>query len=201
MKKGEKRQMAQILSGSILRKYKVKSIALKICGVDTRNHLKTRTCLSKRLCKNVRDFFERDDISRLTTGMKQTVTQKRMKKQRRILNDTLANLHLKYLSESNQTKIRYTTFCKLRPFWIVFPTESDRNTCLCKMCENTQFMSTAVKKIDAMKMDNLEAIVEKVVCSITNKDCMFGDCNKCKTKTLYKFVNKDDLDQEVEWFE
>ena len=85
MKKGEKRQMAQILSGSILRKYKVKSIALKICGVDTRNHLQTRTCLSKRLCKNVRDFFERDDISRLTTGMKQTVTQKRMKKQRRIL--------------------------------------------------------------------------------------------------------------------
>jgi GH24 family phage-related lysozyme (muramidase) len=59
-------------------------------------------------------------------------------------------------------------------------------------------MSTGVKKIDAMKMDNLEVIVEKVVCSITNKDFMFGECNKCKTKTLYKFVNKDDLDQEVE---
>jgi hypothetical protein len=52
----------------------MKTIALKQCGIDTRNQLKTRTSLSKRTCKPVRDFYERDDVSRLATGIKQRVS-------------------------------------------------------------------------------------------------------------------------------
>ena len=157
-KKAEKRQMTKILSGSILRKYKMKTIALKQCGIDTRNQLKTRTSLSKRICKPVRDFYERDDVSRLATGIKQTITFKKVIKQRRVLNDTLTHLHMKYLTQHESPKVSFTTFCKLRPFWVVFPNESDRSTCLCKLCENTQFMSIALKKKEAIKTDNLESI-------------------------------------------
>lgn len=80
LKKAEKRQMTKILSGSILRKYKMKTIALKQCGIDTRNQLKKRTSLSKRICKPVRFFYERDDVSRLAIHIKQTITFKKVKK-------------------------------------------------------------------------------------------------------------------------
>lgn len=97
LKKSEKRQMTSILSGSILRKYKLKTATMKACGIDIkRGKLKPRTCLSKRICKIIQDYFERDDVSRIKTGIKQSVTKKSVKKQRRILKDTLKNLYHKF---------------------------------------------------------------------------------------------------------
>lgn len=46
-------------------------------------------------------LFGRDDNSRLTSGVKETVTRKKTKKQIRILRCTLNELHQKYLSEKN----------------------------------------------------------------------------------------------------
>ena len=199
LKKAEKRQMTKILSGSILRKYKMKTIALKQCGIDTRNQLKTRTSLSKSTCKPVRDFYERDDVSRLATGIKQTITFKKVKKQRRVLNDTLTHLHMKYLTQHESPKVSFTTFCKLRPFWVEFPNESDRSTCLCKLCENTQFMFIALKKKEAIKTDNLESIMTEFACNTEKKECMFGDCGQCKDNRLE--YNKDVEYEDVEWTE
>lgn len=199
LKKAEKRQMTKILSGSILRKYKMKTIALKQCGIDTRNQLKTRTSLSKSTCKPVRDFYERDDVSRLATGIKQTITFKKVKKQRRVLNDTLTHLHMKYLTQHESPKVSFTTFCKLRPFWVEFPYESDRSTCLCKLCENTQFMFIALKKKEAIKTDNLESIMTEFACNTEKKECMFGDCGQCKDNRLE--YNKDVEYEDVEWTE
>lgn len=156
LKKAEKRQMTKILSGSILRKYKMKTIALMQCGIDTRNQLKTRTSLSKRICKPIRDFFMKETMfPGWQSVLNRQLHSKRLKKQRRVLNDTLTHLHMKYLTQHESPKVSFTTFCKLRPFWVVFPNESDRSTCLCKLCENTQFMSIALKKKEAIKTDNL----------------------------------------------
>jgi hypothetical protein len=65
-----------ILSGCILRKYKLKSVAVSSCGIYTRNKLVQRSSLSRRMYRIVQKFYERDDVSRLTTGMKNTVTKK-----------------------------------------------------------------------------------------------------------------------------
>lgn len=64
-----------ILSGSIIRKYKLKSVAMRSCGIHTRNKLLQRSSLSRRMCKIVQEFYERDDVSRITAGMKNTVTK------------------------------------------------------------------------------------------------------------------------------
>lgn len=45
-------------------------------------------------------FYDRDDVSRVTTGRKQTITRNKVKKQKRFLVDTLLNLHRKFLSEN-----------------------------------------------------------------------------------------------------
>ena len=38
----------------------------------------------------------------------------------------------KYKCETQLKEVCYATLGILRPFWVVFPTEGDRNTCLCK---------------------------------------------------------------------
>jgi len=197
-RKSEKRTMATLLAGSILKKYKVKTMAFNACGIDTRNKLKKKNNLSIRICKPVREFYNRDDVSRITTGVRKTITYKKIKKQRRILNDTLMNLHLKFLAETN-IKISYSTFCRLKPFWVVFPVESDRNTCLCKLCENSQFMFEALKKANAIEANNITKIVESIVCDPKNKACMFDDCDKCKTNRVE--YNREHQHDDVQWFE
>lgn len=41
---------------------------------------------------NVRDIYTRDDVSRITTGKWQTLTQKKIKNQKRFLLNTVKNL-------------------------------------------------------------------------------------------------------------
>lgn len=58
----------------------------------------------------VRQFFLRDDVSRLTTGRKNTITVQKVKKQRRLLCDLLQNLHVKFVAEYGD--ISYAFFCR-----------------------------------------------------------------------------------------
>lgn len=66
-----------ILSGSIIRKYKLKSVAMRSCGIHTRNMLLQRSSLFRRMYRIVQKFYERDDFSRITARMKNTVTKKK----------------------------------------------------------------------------------------------------------------------------
>jgi hypothetical protein len=54
-------------------------------------------------------------------------------------------LHDKYIEENEHFQISYSVFCRLRPFWTVAPTEKDRETCLCKICENGRYRTQATK--------------------------------------------------------
>lgn len=129
----------------------------------------------------VKDFYCRDDVSRMTTGKKNTITRKKLKMQRRLLTDTLQNLHKKFLSEHTQT-VSYSYFCALRPFWVVEPTELDRETCQCKVHENTQFMADKLFSLNVLNTNNLEQLVTEMVCDDDSKACAYGECIACKHK-------------------
>ena len=102
--------------------------------MDAVNRTRKRGTISTRLRKEVHAIFERDDNSRIT-GVKQTITRNKVKRQKRLMLDTLRHLFSKYQSESNQV-ISFTTFFRVKPFCVKCPTEKDRETCLCKTCEN-----------------------------------------------------------------
>ena len=87
----------------------------------------------------ISNFYRRDDNSRVTTGRRDTISRHGEKRQRRVLLDTLQNLHKKYNAEHHCTSISYS-FCRLRPFHTVHPSQRDRQTCLCQKCENGQLM-------------------------------------------------------------
>lgn len=88
-------------------------------------------------------FLQRDDVSRLTSGKKSTVTRNGIKKQKRLLCDTMKTIHDKYITENEHFQISYSVFCRLRPFWIIAPTEKDRETCLCKYVKMADIWQSA----------------------------------------------------------
>ncbi|CAH0397370.1 unnamed protein product [Chilo suppressalis] len=50
-------------------------------------------------------FFEDDENSRLCSGRKEFIVRKKIRKQKRYLNDSLLNLHKKFLKTSNFTTV------------------------------------------------------------------------------------------------
>ena len=135
-----KRIITDAIIGNVTRKYKYISHLRRELGMkcNTTRHRKNGSKFS-RMRNVAHTFFERDDNSRMTTGLKQTITKQKEKRQTRFMLDILRNVYMKYESENNE-RISFTTFWRLKPFWIKCPTENERETCLCKTCENLSFM-------------------------------------------------------------
>ena len=107
------------------------------------------------------------DVSRITTGKRQTLTQKKIKKQKRFLLDTMKNLHVKFLAEHGGS-IAYSLFCSLRPFWVVHPTLSDRETCMCKLHENLNFIVQKLHHLKIINTSNPDELLKSITC---NTEC------------------------------
>jgi len=198
-KNGNRKSINKILAGNILKKYKFKVKARNAIGVHSHQGCrKKQHSLSKRLENEVLAFFERDDVSTLTTGLKRTLTKKKVKRQKRLLQDTLHNLFKKFLEES-KINVSFTTFWRLKPFWVTYPTTQDRDTCLCKTCENTKILAFVLFKEGVVKSHNLEQLVKDCVCSIENKNCMYGDCDICRQKPIFEGNQEQDRKENVKW--
>jgi hypothetical protein len=133
--------------------------------------------------KAVNTLFERDDNSRMTTGLKKTITKQKDQRQKRFMLDTLRNLYMKYESESNE-RISFTTFWRLKSFWIKCPTENERETLLCKTCENLSFTVKVLFRHQVISTPNTNILVQQVVCSTQRMNCMYGNCGECKEKQI-----------------
>ena len=169
----EKQVSSRLFTSDIMKRYKIQNFAQKELGFSRRRFKrglertgfngKKYMSLSHKLRKEVEEYYCRDDVSRNTSGKKQTVTKDKKKMQKRLLNDTMDNLHEKYLSENSKTKISYSLFCKMRPFWVVPPPDKDRETCLYKMHENLQYLATTLKELKLLKNNNLDNLVKRVI--------------------------------------
>ena len=196
--KSNKKRIKKTLTGSIIQKYKMQSALFQACEVKISRHKSRKQVRPKFKLSEITAFYERNDVSRTLTGVKQTVTFRKVKKQKRILNDTLKNLYIKYKCETQCRELCYSTFCKFRPFWVVFPTEGERNTCLCKTCDNTNFLACTLGKVDAIPTTCLESLATQIVCSTHNMDCMYRQCKSCSTKRI-QFNEEIDNNDETVW--
>ena len=95
-----KKSLRMILAHQILKKYKFKTYAIQQTGLNPIWKLFKKSLIPRRCSKRVQEFFERDDVSRLLTGQKKTVTKKKQKKQKRLLCNSLKHLHLKCQTET-----------------------------------------------------------------------------------------------------
>lgn len=67
-----------------------------------------------------------------------------------------------------------------RPFWVLTPTSSKRETCLCKVQDNLQFILDKLQTMGILRRVTMEKLGDTIVCSSNNKDCMCGLCEVCK---------------------
>ena len=105
---------------------------------------------------------------------------------------TPLKIYVKFKSEKS-IRLSFTTFYRLKPFWIVRPTLTDRNTCQCKIHENSQFMATKLKTEKLLPSDNIERICKELVCDYNDKGCMYGKCTTCAKSTADKAVHDKNL--------
>lgn len=114
-----------------------------------------RNNLSKQITKNRRmqmqrlvdEFLEDNSNSSPAAANKEFISRHKIKKQKRYLLDTLKNLHKKFLQIAPFV-ISYTGFNRLRPFWVVHPTLSNRETCACVIHENMDLKIVKIVRTD-----------------------------------------------------
>ncbi|KAL7857250.1 hypothetical protein SRHO_G00161490 [Serrasalmus rhombeus] len=184
----EKQLIAKVVTGNIVKKYKLQSYARSAFGYSKKRAIhppdnltyngRRRSVHQMQLKNNITSFFLRDDVSRMTTGRKQTITLRKKKMQKRLLTDTRKKLYQKFLSE-NLGNVSYTTFCRCKPFWVVSPSPSDRDSCLCKKHENLLFMTDALQSCGLLHHRDIEQLAQETMCDSKAKACAYGECREC----------------------
>ncbi|CAH0731043.1 unnamed protein product, partial [Brenthis ino] len=152
------------------------------------------------LTHKIHNFFLQDDVSRATAGKKETKTVKKNKMQRRYLLESMRKLRYKFIQET-KIPVSYTTFTRYKPFFVLSPNLSNRETC-CKKHGNIEFKYTTLKNLSIVKSKDLEEFIKNNVCDIQKRECMYSEC-KCHLKeetTVYDF-SECNLDDEVSWLE
>lgn len=91
----------------------------------------------------ITQFYLRDDVSRITSGRKETRTQHKEKKQIRYLMDTLVESYKKY--KDGGGRYGFTTFFNHKPFYVLSPHLSARDTCLCIKHSNLRISTCCLK--------------------------------------------------------
>ncbi|XP_050513116.1 uncharacterized protein LOC126888787 [Diabrotica virgifera virgifera] len=177
-----KQVFSEVVGGGILKKYGV------TCKLNMSQYLSTSLPSRKKkradvkinsVKRDVIQFFENDDNSRLRAGKKECITYKKVKKQKRYLNYSLKSLHQKYLKEKG-CKISYTTFCRLRPFWVVVPRLGSQDTCLCITHENFRLIVSRLHFEKIINLKTPEEVISAVTCTPHNEECLSRQCKTCK---------------------
>lgn len=200
--KKEKRIFAQLIAFSNLKKYKFMTKSKPIICLRATQFRRSNGEIQNRrnsVVKFVRKFFESDEASTMAPGKKDFITRNGVRKQKRYLNQTLKNLWQKFCNSDSPIIVPFTTFCKFRPFWLVWKKPTDRDTCLCVKHENMLLMVKQLlnSKILAYSNDDVEAILQKDMCcggdSFT-EDCLLRTCSKCKDyKMLFQHFDENKM--------
>ena len=187
----EKKLVRKLFSSSYLKKYRLLKHAERSLGIS-RNIIETGTSYRKRrrdrhadaTIQTIRDFFLRDDNSSMTPGKKDSISKSKQKMQKRLLGDSLLNLHRKFVYEQPTMRVSYPFFCRQKPFWVVRPTAADRETCKCRTHENMQLMADRLYNLKVIKEKYPENILHTVCCSVKSSECMYRECNDCKDRRV-----------------
>lgn len=187
-KKHTKKSVKEMSVGIVLRKYKLlEKFRSDIHCLPHRDRACTNKgpMLSRIVKQTVKDFFLQCDTSKIAPGKRDTITRDKVKKQRRILCDTMPHLYKRYIS-SCKPYISFTSFYRLKPFWVVSPRERDRQTCACKKCENINMLALALWRKGVIQTWKTDLLIQQISCSKDNKSCMYNTCQECKNLDVIK---------------
>lgn len=204
----DKKKVTEAVNGTVIKKYKFVDYLASLTSTGSLRNKRyyRRVQLKKEMMqakKKVVEFLANDECSRLTAGKKETITKKKIKKQKRLLNDSLKNLHKKFTIEYPKYKnMSYSLFCKFRPFWIVLTNVANRNTCLCKSHDNMKLLMLRISYHKMLKEKSDSELVRSLCCKKEHLEeaCLERKCAYCKHKTITtNEFNAEELTYYDEW--
>ena len=170
-KKNKKQSIRTLVSGKILKKYRLLRYAASKTSTDRRklskvngkviSTIKQKKGFEPVLNKKVLDFYNRDDVSTALPGKKDAKKVKRKRKlvQKRVLNGYLNNLYQTFMSENIEIKCSFSTFARARPSNVILANFANRKTCLCTQHQNLALKLKMLKKYKPVPT-NPEAFVK-----------------------------------------
>lgn len=186
----EKKVFRRMISGKLTHKYQIlrnekdmkplKKTKRELRFRDPKRKIKRSYEKLKMLIVN---FFTYDSNSRMCAGKRDFVTKKGERKQKRVLLNTMFNLHKSFMKESGII-IGYSSFCRLRPFWITPPRCGNRDTCLCATHANMDLILAALFQAKIISVSNHQSLLNQICCNRYNEQCLARECQNCKNKEL-----------------
>ena len=156
----------KVVSGKVIKKYRMRSYLEKMTSLHRRKRLQSTTnknpilrSRAQKVKSDVKKFLNRDDNSRLMPGKGDSVKVGKDQKQKRILNDYMHNLHLKFISEVDY-KISKASFCRLRPKEITLVNFTSRSVCLCAKHQNMGFKLRSLKNLSVCNCTSPDSFVD-----------------------------------------
>ncbi|KAI8498685.1 hypothetical protein Bbelb_238870 [Branchiostoma belcheri] len=145
-----KRVFRNVIAGKVVKKYRMMKTLSNELGMARNAKLntkkKTRRALARsRIQRQVREFLERDDNSRLMPGKNDCKKVGKEKVQVRILSNYLSDLREKFEAETG-LKISLSQFAKMRPLNVKLACFLSRNSCLCTRHQNFALKLKALKQ-------------------------------------------------------
>ena len=108
----------------------------------------------------------------------------------------------KYCAKNPLGKMSCSAFCKMKPFWVVPPTKKNRETCLCKLHENTKLVITKLEQLKALVdgCNSVSTCVKRIVCDTPTLASHEGDCVMCVHK-VNQLHGKFDGEKVASWYQ
>ncbi|CAG2236853.1 unnamed protein product [Mytilus edulis] len=143
-------------------------------------------------------LFRKYKLTKFAHSQIQVTNQsKRKRKSKQTISANLRGTVKAFFERDDNSRITTDKKKTKTPYWIRKATEKERETCLCKCCENVGLIADCLKKAKIVETANLESLVKETVCSMDNLDCMYGNCLDCKQSTVKLTV--EDKNDEVTW--
>ena len=183
---------------------------IKIGRNSHRNPVNTETkaAIKKQLLKRrVVSFMKREDNATCCPGKRDKVKVEGKTEQKYILNDTLKNLHAKFLQENPTKKICLAKFCKMRPKNIVPVQYAKRKVCLCQKHQNMALKLRALRLMGAvdfpLRPDDLKDMTREKAREILdamdlNESVTFKEWRRTEVKYKDKTIKKTVLREVTE---
>ncbi|MEW8542104.1 MAG: hypothetical protein AB2693_01100 [Candidatus Thiodiazotropha sp.] len=162
-----------VVSGKLIAKYRLKSLLHRCANINRKKgHVQNKEILVTRKSRDeakrrktetlIHSFLERDDNSRLLPGKSDAVKDGKCvnnKKQKRVLNDYLHNLHLKFIAETGCI-VSLATFCRCRPRYISLVNFASRSVCLCQKHQNCALKLRCLKQLKVTSCTSPDKFIE-----------------------------------------
>ncbi|CAG0905242.1 unnamed protein product, partial [Cyprideis torosa] len=195
----EKQAMRSIIGHAAprIQKRRLSKESRSYCGGWRGKKLKRKAAV-ERLRQVVTSFYEQDEVSRQCAGKKETVTHKKVRKQKRFLLKDVKVLHEKFLKQHPYIPVSYSTLARLRPFWVVPMTVENRETCMRGLHANMKEMAKVLKREGVLMSTSLTEITEQNTCDPPSFQCRRGTCGKCKNIIIPEAVAISN--KQIRWF-